>query len=42
MTRAEAENYIYESYLKAEKEWDYSMPDSKKTSGVFKTDFRKS
>ena len=35
MTRAEAENYIYESYLKAEKEWDYSMPDSKKRHPEF-------
>lgn len=30
MTRTEAENYIYESYLEAEKEWDYSVPDSVK------------
>lgn len=35
MTRAEAENYIYESYLKTEKEWDYSMPDSKKRHPEF-------
>ena len=30
MTRTEAEDFFYESYLKAEKEWDYDMPDSKK------------
>lgn len=35
MTRIEAENYIYESYLKAEKEWDYSAPDSVKRHPEF-------
>lgn len=35
MTRTEAENYIYESYLKAEKDWDYSMPDSVKRHPEF-------
>lgn len=35
MTRTEAENYIYESYLEAEKDWDYSMPDSVKRHPEF-------
>lgn len=35
MTRKEAENYIYESYLKAEKMWDYSLPDEKKRHPEF-------
>lgn len=35
MTRTEAENYIYESYQNAEKEWDYSLPDSMKRHPEF-------
>lgn len=30
MTRVEAENYIYESYLQAEKHWAYDLLDSEK------------
>lgn len=30
MNRKEAEDYIYESYLNAEKDWDYNWPDALK------------
>lgn len=35
MNRQEAENYIYESYLKAQDFWDYTTPDSLKRSPAF-------
>lgn len=35
MTRAEAENYIYESFLRAEKDWDVFAPDAQKRHPEF-------
>lgn len=35
MNRDEAENYIYESYMQAEKEWEYNAKDEKKRNPAF-------
>lgn len=35
MNRSEAEDYIYESYMLAEKEWEFNIKDEKKRNPVF-------
>lgn len=36
MNRLEAENYVYASYINAEKYWKYEDPDRLKKSNIYK------
>lgn len=38
MNRSEAEDYIYESYMRAEKEWEFHEKDEKKRNPLFSRD----